>query len=128
MSLVIERIGAQKSLFLCMGFQALAMFWLTWASNLTHFTIGTLIFGPSYGGIVLCLLVITPEFFGLKNLGSIMGLIFFIHLIGGAAGPELGNLIYDLTESHSYSPAFFLTGCAASVAVALILIMKKLLV
>jgi MFS family permease len=125
MSLVIERIGAQKSLFLCMGFQALAMFWLTWASNLTHFTIGTLIFGPSYGGIVLCLLVITPEFFGLKNLGSIMGLIFFIHLIGGAAGPELGNLIYDLTESHSYSPAFFLTGCAASVAVALILIMKK---
>ena len=125
MSLVIERIGAHKSLLLCMGLQAVAMLWLTWASNLTHFTIGTLIFGPSYGGIALCLFVITPEFFGLKNLGSIMGLIFLLHLIGGAAGPELGNLIYDLTEPHSYSLAFFLTGCAASVAVALILIMKK---
>ncbi|MBW1944009.1 MAG: MFS transporter [Deltaproteobacteria bacterium] len=125
MSLVIERIGSHRSLVLCMGFQALAMFWLTWAANLTHFMVGTLIFGPSYGGMVLCLLVITPEFFGLKNLGSIMGLIFFIHLMGGAAGPELGNLIYDLTEPHSYSPAFFLTGCAATAAVVLGLIMRK---
>ena len=125
MSLISEKIGAHKSLVLCMGFQALAMFWFTWSSDLTHFLIGTLIFGPSYGGIALCLFVITPGFFGLKNLGSIMGLIFFLHLIGGAAGPELGNLIYDLTEPHSYSPAFFLTGCAASVAVVLILIMKK---
>ena len=125
MSLIIERLGAHRSLVLCMGFQALATFWLTWAGNLTQFTVGTLIFGPSYGGMVLCLLVITPEFFGLKNLGSIMGLIFFIHLMGGAAGPELGNLIYDLTEPHSYSPAFFVTGCAAVLAVILGLIMRK---
>lgn len=125
MSLVIEKIGAHRSLLLCMGFQALAAFWLTWAASLSHFTVGTLIFGPSYGGMVLCLLVITPEFFGLKKLGSIMGFIFFIHLMGGAAGPELGNLIYDLTDPHSYSPAFFLTGCAAVVAVVLGLIMKK---
>jgi OFA family oxalate/formate antiporter-like MFS transporter len=121
MSLVIERIGAQRTLILCMGFQALAAFWLTWAGSLTHFVVGTLIFGPSYGGMVLCLLVITPEFFGLKNLG----LIFFIHLIGGAAGPELGNLIYDFTDPHSYGMAFFLTGCAAVLAVILGLIMKK---
>ena len=125
MSLVIERLGAHRSLVLCMGFQALAAFWFTWAASLAHFTVGTLIFGPSYGGMVLCLLVITPEFYGLKNLGSIMGLIFFIHLMGGAAGPELGNLIYDLTEPHSYSPAFFLTGCAAVLAVILGLIMRK---
>jgi MFS family permease len=125
MSMVIERIGAHRSLQLCMGFQALAMFWLTWAGNLNQFIVGTLIFGPSYGGMVLCLLVITPEFFGLKNLGTIMGLIFFIHLMGGAAGPQLGNLIYDITEPHRYGPAFFFTGCAATLAVVLALIMKK---
>ena len=125
LSLLIERIGAHRGLFLCMGLQALAMFWLSWASSLTQFSIGALLFGPSYGGTVLCILVITPEFFGLKHLGAIMGLIFFLHLMGGAAGSELGNLIYDLTEPHSYGPAFFVTGCAATLAVVLILIMRK---
>jgi len=125
LSLLIDRIGAHRSLGLCMGLQALAMFWLSGATSLTQFSVGAFIFGPSYGGMVLCILVITPEFFGLKHLGSIMGLIFFIHLMGGAVGSELGNLIYDHTEPHSYGPAFFLTGCAATLAVVLILIMRK---
>ena len=125
LSLLIDRIGAHRGLFLCMGFQALAMFWLSCASSLTQFAIGALIFGPSYGGMVLCILVITPEFFGLKHLGAIMGLIFFLHLMGGAAGSELGNLIYDLTDPHRYGPAFLVTGCAATLAVVLILIMRK---
>ena len=124
-SLVTDRIGARHALVICLGLQALAMYWLTWASGLTFFCLAAAIFGFSYGGIALEILVIIPEFFGTKSLGSITGLVFFIHLIGGAMGSELGNLIYDFSISQSYSPAFLLVGGANTLAVIVALAMRK---
>ena len=124
-SLVTEKIGARQALVICLGLQTLAMFGLAWASSLPLFCLSAAVFGFCYGGIALEILVITPEFFGMKSLGSITGLVFFIHLIGGAVGSVLGNLVYDFTASHSYGGAFLLIGAASIVSVIAAVVMRK---
>ena len=125
MSHLAERIGNRRALGLCLGVQALAFFWLAGISTLLYLCVAVAIFGFSYGGTILGIMLITPELFGLKSLGSILGMVIFIHLLGGALGSEIGNLIYDFGGSHSYSPGFFLGGCAYTAAVILAMIMKR---
>ena len=110
MGLLSDRISARKTLVLCLGIQGLVFCAIAGVSSLILFYPIAAVFGVSAVGVLLQLYVITPEIFGLKSLGTILGLIMFIHILGGAVGSELGNLIYDFTRYRSYSPAFLLTG------------------
>ena len=46
------------------------------------------------------------ELYGFKHIGTLTGVIFWIHHLGGALGAYAGGFIYDLTRS--YTAAFVL--------------------
>lgn len=125
MGIASERIGSQRGLALCLAVQGLGVFWLTGVSSFAHLCVIAALFGFGYGGVIQQLLGITAEFFGLKSLGAILGFVWLVQILGGAAGSEIGNLVYDFTRPHSYLPAFWAVGGMYLAATALALIMRK---
>ena len=76
-----------------------------------------LIFGFGYGGLAALTAPVTAELFGLRSLGTIVGVVMFSFTLGGAIGPLLAGSIFDI--SGSYKPAFL--ACAALSATGIIL-------
>ena len=73
-----------------------------------------LIYGFFYGSWIPLVVALTGNYFGLKHLGTLLGIIQ-IGLVGGIVGPLIGGLIYDKMENYSMaflscSIAFFVAG------------------
>ena len=122
---VADKVGARQVLAASFLLQGVVLLWLTAISSFALFCIACAIFGFGYGGVIPQLPGITAELFGLRSLGSILGLLSLTWLLGGAAGAELGNFIYDLTRPHSYILAFWLGGAVFMVGTLFLLLMKK---
>jgi MFS family permease len=59
------------------------------------------VFGFGYGCLGPLLPIIAADRFGRQTMGAVFGLlIFFVVGVGGALGPFLGGLVYDLTGSY----------------------------
>ncbi|HSV92305.1 MAG TPA: MFS transporter [Desulfobacterales bacterium] len=59
------------------------------------------VFGFGYGCLGPLLPIIAADRFGRLNIGAVFGLLtFFVVGVGGAVGPVLGGLVYDLTGSY----------------------------
>ena len=117
-----DRIGRKSSLLMCLALNALVMFWLLWASNLEMLYIFAVIFGFAYGGCVPQWGAMVGEFFGLRAMGTTLGVVMFFATIGGAIGPLLGGHIFDLTDSYRY--AFLMGGISIAIAVMLTLFLR----
>lgn len=59
-----------------------------------------LAYGIGLGGIAVLFPLLVGECFGLLAFGKILGLIMIAATMGGAAGPVLTGLIYDVTGSY----------------------------
>jgi MFS family permease len=59
------------------------------------------VFGFGYGCLGPLLPIIAADRFGRLSIGAVFGLLtFFVVGVGGAVGPILGGLVYDLTGSY----------------------------
>jgi MFS family permease len=59
------------------------------------------VFGFGYGCLGPLLPIIAADRFGRLNIGAVFGLLtFFVVGVGGAVGPLLGGVVYDLTGSY----------------------------
>jgi sugar phosphate permease len=76
------------------------------------------VFAPAYGGAITVLPAILAEYFGLRALGGIQGLLWGSGTLGGFIGPIFAGAVYDTVDS--YRPAFLLLALAALTAAALI--------
>ena len=99
-----DKIGGKNALLICIFTQIFCMFWLQIADNFWMIYLFTVFFGFSYGGWTPLLALMAGEFFGLRSLGLIIGVMVFAVTIGGAVGPLLAGYIYDV--SGSYRTAF----------------------
>jgi MFS family permease len=62
------------------------------------------VFGFGYGCLGPLLPILAADRFGRENMGAVFGLlIFFVVGLGGALGPLLGGLVYDLTGSYRWA-------------------------
>jgi MFS family permease len=68
-------------------------------------TLGLWIFaafgGMSWIATVSLTNTLTADVYGLRSLGTLTGITFFCHQIGGLAGVLLGGFFYDLTGSYT---------------------------
>ena len=83
-----------------------------------HAVIFLFVFTPGYGGAITMLPALLSEYFGLRALGGIQGLLWGAGVLGGFAGPILAGVVYDGVDS--YRPAFLAMALAAFTAVVLI--------
>jgi MFS family permease len=82
-------------------------------------------FGLTYGGIFVLLQLLVSDYFGLKNLGPILGAVTVIETIGGAAGTRVTGMMAD-RNGGDYSQGFMLLIATTGVSFALILILNFL--
>ena len=60
----------------------------------------TLLWHNDRGGIFTVISPITAELFGIRSHGALFGIVAFSGTVGGAAGPILAGLVFDMTGSY----------------------------
>jgi OFA family oxalate/formate antiporter-like MFS transporter len=101
MGLVQDRVGAQRSMIICMTVQALSMLALPFLKVDAAFFIFALTFGFAYGGDVPQIPVITAQCFGLVAISTVYGLVQTLGNLAGASGPLIAGYVFDRTGSYT---------------------------
>ncbi len=111
---VSAKIGSKTTLSLCLALQALLLFPLAGARDLTAFYAITTIYGLAYGGVTPLIPVLVGEIFGTRLVGSTFGVLNAAYTAGAAIGPLLAGYVFDVTGS--YYIAFLYAGVVMAVA------------
>jgi len=97
-----DRIGRKKPLVISLLAMGLMMLWLVRAREPWEFYVFTIIIGFFWGGLGLFSAIIA-DWFGLRFLGSIFGILDASWGIGAGISPVLAGYIFDTTGSYQLS-------------------------
>jgi MFS transporter, OFA family, oxalate/formate antiporter len=98
-----DRIGFRKAMIIIYIVASIAFLWLLQANNLWTLYLFAVLFGLAYGGISASHSPFVAEFFGLKDHGTIFGLMIVAFGLGGASGPFLAGRIFDISGSYTWA-------------------------
>ena len=114
---IADRLGRRA--FLVSTYLGIAASMLIWSVCVTFpsLAIFALIFGLFYGGWVAILPAIVADFFGVRNVGGIIGVLYTSVAFGTLIGPSAAGFIFD--ARHSYTLPI-LTSAAACLLAAVI--------
>lgn len=112
-----DRMGRQLSLLLLFIGMAFALaVWLI-ATELWSLAAFAFVYGVFYGGWVAILPAVVMDYFGGRNVGGIIGILYTSVAFGTLIGPSAAGFGFDF--SHSYTLPI-LAGAAANIAAAAI--------
>lgn len=97
-----DKVGRKKPLIISLLVMGLMMLWLVRAREPWEFYIFTIFIGFFWGGLGLFSAIIA-DWFGLKFLGSIYGILDASWGIGAGISPLLAGYIFDITGSYQLS-------------------------
>jgi len=123
MGIASDRIGSKLTAIICSLVQAGALLWLIWAQDLWMLYLFALVYGFAYSGMSPSMAALIGGTFGLRRLGTILGILEIGFAIGAASGSAIGGLIFDV--SNSYFLAFLLVSVAMLVVAILIALIKQ---
>jgi len=105
---VSDRISDPKySAALGYGLMAAGMIILLQTRTVEMLLVYAVVFGFGYGCLGPLLPILAADRFGRQAMGAVFGLlVFFVVGVGGALGPLLGGLVYDLTGSYRWAWLF----------------------
>jgi MFS family permease len=89
-----------------LGMAALLLWWLA-ARDAVGFAVFALAFGAFYGTYVALIPALTTDYFGGRNAGGIIGVLYLSVGLGALVGPSVAGYTYDLVGS--YTPAILFT-------------------
>ncbi len=102
----------------------ISMLMLTIADSYIYFILCIALVGFSFGGLLVVFAPMVKIIFGSKYYNRNYGLIFIGYGIGAFVGPKISASFYDATGS--YVMGYFGSAILAALAIALILIAKKM--
>jgi MFS family permease len=94
------KLGNKYALIVLIASEALAMFLFIVTKSAWSFYIVAIIFGFSLGASSPVRMAMVPPLFGLKAIGTILGLATFAWAVGGITGPFLSGYIFDVSQSY----------------------------
>lgn len=112
-----DRIGRIPVLVMGCCIETAAIFILIIINSPLTLYLTMLFLGFGYGGWVVLTSVILGDYFGLKNLGAIMGVYFTSGVPTAILGPLMAGIVYDFTSS--YFLAIVIAGVISIVAIIL---------
>ncbi|HVW67616.1 MAG TPA: MFS transporter [Steroidobacteraceae bacterium] len=118
-----DRMGRRPALLLMfVGIAAAELLWLLSGSfwPLAAFAFA---YGVFYGGYVALLPALVMDYFGGRNIGSLIGILYTSVAIGTLVGPSAVGYAFDM--SHSYTVPIFASVCANVVAAIVIAATSK---
>jgi MFS family permease len=120
--MAIDRIGTRKCLQVCLLVLMLSFIWLPMARGMWMLYAFAAIYGIAHGGIFTVISPIVAELFGIRSHGALFGIVAFGGTVGGAIGPLLAGLVFDMTRS--YHQTFMVLVGLAFVSLLLALLLK----
>lgn len=97
---VADRFGRRLSLLaMYVGMVFAMIIWLI-ARDLWLLMVFALIYGAFYGGWVALLPAIVMDYFGGRNVGSLIGILYTSVALGTLIGPSAAGFAYDLNQSY----------------------------
>ena len=122
--IAIDRIGSRIAMIICYFLLIAGLLWLQISDALWMLYLFALIYGLAHGGFFTSISPIIAEFFGIGSHGAIFGIAVCFGTIGGAAGPMLAGLLFDITSS--YHPAFWLITLMGVIGLGLIVSVRPI--
>jgi MFS family permease len=98
--LAIDRIGNKKSLIICFMLLILSFLWLRVSEDMWMLYLFAVIYGVAHGAFFTVISPIVARLFGISSHGVLFGIVAFSVTVGGAAGPVLAGLVFDITTSY----------------------------
>jgi len=123
MGRVSDRVGRKVTTITCALFLAGAIMWLIYSKDLWMFYLFAVVFGFSFGGFDASTSAMVGDIFGLRSIGTILGILSACFSLGAAIGPFIGGLVYDI--SNNYSVAFSICAAAMIMVTLLLALIKR---
>ena len=114
-----DRFGRIATLGMCLLLQGLSFAAFAISSGLVLLYLAAAVFGFSYGGVTALFPALVGDFFGLTEIGAIVGFIFALAGSPSALGPLIAGYMYN--ASHSYGTAFEMSAALNLAALLLLL-------
>lgn len=108
---VADRLGRRQSVAAMFAGMGLMLLWWLAARDVWSLALFAVLFGVCYGGFVALIPALTTDYFGGRNAGTIIGVLYTSVSLGTLVGPPLAGRFYDLRESYAI-PIIF--GAAAN--------------
>ena len=121
---IYDKLKGWNSLLLVLVINGISMLMLTIADSYIYFILCIALVGFSFGGLLVVFAPMVKIIFGSKYYNRNYGLIFIGYGIGAFVGPKISASFYDATRS--YVMGYFGSAILAALAIALILIAKKM--
>jgi len=118
-----DRMGRELSLLLMFAGMALAL--ATWAISAGVWSLAAFafVYGVFYGGWVAVLPAVVMDYFGGRNVSSIIGVLYTSVAFGTLIGPSAAGFAFDLT--HSYALPIMVSAGTNIVAAVIVAVMAK---
>ena len=100
-SAVSEKAGRKIPLFLTFGPRLICFALLIFGDGPVLITVSALLFGFTLMGLAPLGAALVGELYGFRHIGTLTGIIFWVHHLGGAFGAYIGGVTHDLTRSYS---------------------------
>ena len=119
----VDRIGGKGGIAVCLVPLVIALVSLMGVSQVSLLFPVMAIYGFGHGGFFTVVNPTAANYFGVKALGSIFGLIVFFGTLSGSIGPIVAGWIFDVTASYFY--AFGILAAGATLSLLLLLLLPK---
>jgi MFS family permease len=118
-----DTLGRAVSLVLMFAGMALALLIWLLSSRLLGLGVFALVYGVFYGGFVAILPALVMDYFGGRNVGSIIGVLYTSVAVGTLVGPSAAGYAFDL--SHSYTVPILCSIAANAIAALIVGSMQR---
>lgn len=113
----VDKVGGRGGMALCLVPLSISLICLMFITDPVILFPVMAMYGFAHGGLFTVVSPTVADYFGLKALGSIFGVIVFFGTLSGAIGPIVAGWIFDVSNSYFY--AFALLGGGAIIALVL---------
>jgi len=103
-----DRWGARPTFVLSAIMTAMGIGILMLAQPLWVAMLFTFVYGFPQGGPLTLTPMVAADCHGLRNFGSIYGVLTLVSITGAAIGPVVVGAMYDMSDPHTYQGAFVL--------------------
>jgi OFA family oxalate/formate antiporter-like MFS transporter len=118
-----DRIGRQLATLMMFVGMALSLAVWVFATGFWALAAFAFIYGVFYGGWVALLPALVMDYFGGRNVGGLIGILYTSVAFGTLIGPSAAGFAFDL--SHSYTLPILASACANIIAAGIMIAMSR---
>lgn len=115
---IVTKVGGRIALLILLALQALSLFFLIGAKSLWMFFFLCSTFGFGFGATSPIRMSMISEFYGLRSVGMLIGIVEISWAVGAITGPIMAGYVFDVSNSYDIALAtggvFMLVGMAAA--------------